>query len=172
VTWYKNAMVNRRRVLHLAAATAAAGVAAHSQGLRVRSAKERIVGLYRLARVVRRTAEGQETVTNANPTGRISYDSAGRVWVLLAPAGRKAAEDPRNITLEEYKAMNAGLMAYFGSYEVDEANQKLIIHIEAAANPALSGTTIERVYKLTDTTLTMTVPGNPATDNVFERMAD
>jgi Lipocalin-like domain len=162
-------MVNRRRVLHLAAATAAAGVAARSQG--VRSAKERIVGVYRLARVVRRTADGQETIANANPTGRLSYDSAGRVWVLLAPAGRKAAVDPRNITLEEYKAMNAGLMAYFGSYEVDEANQKLIIHIEAAANPALSGTTIERVYKLTDTTLTMTVPGNPATDNVFERLA-
>ena len=165
-------MVNRRRVLHLTAAATAAGLDARSQGLRVRSAKERIVGLYRLARVVRRTADGQETVTNANPTGRISYDSAGRVWVLLAPVGRKAAEDPRNITLEEYKAMNAGLMAYFGSYEVDEAKQKLIIHIEAAANPALSGTTIERVYKLTDTTLTMTVPGNPATDNVFERMAD
>ena len=165
-------MVNRRRVLHLTAAVTAAGLDAKSQGLRVRSAKERIVGLYRLARVVRRTADGQETVTNANPTGRISYDSAGRVWVLLAPAGRKAAEDPRNVTLEEYKAMNAGLMAYFGSYEVDEVKQKLIIRIEAAANPALSGTTIERVYKLTDTTLTMTVPGNPATDNVFERMAD
>ena len=165
-------MVNRRRVLHLTAAATAAGLDARSQGLRVRSAKERIVGLYRLARVVRRTADGQETITNSNPTGRISYDSAGRVWVLLAPAGRKAAEDPRNVTLEEYKAMNAGLMAYFGSYEVDEAKQKLIIHIEAAANPALSGTTIERVYKLTDTTLTMTVPGNPATDNVFERMAD
>jgi len=52
-------MVNRRRVLHLAAAMAAAGVALHSQGLRVRSAKERIVGVYRLARVVRRTADGQ-----------------------------------------------------------------------------------------------------------------
>jgi hypothetical protein len=165
-------MVNRRRILRLAATTAAAGTAARSQGLRVRNDKEKIVGIYRLARVVRRTADGQETVTNANPTGRISYDRAGRVWVLLAPAGRKAAEDPRNITLEEYKAMNAGLMAYFGSYEVDEANQKLVIHIEAAANPALSGTTIERVYKLTETTLTMTVPGNPATDNVFERLGD
>ena len=154
-------MVNRRRVLHLAAAMAAAGVAGKSQGLRVRSAKERIVGVYRLARVVRRTADG-----------RISYDSAGLVWVLLAPAGRKAAADPRNMTLEDYKAMNAGLMGYFGSYEVDEPNQKLIIHIEAAANPALNGTTIERAYKLTDTSLTMTVPGNTATDNVFERLAD
>ncbi len=165
-------MVNRRRLLQLLGTAAAAGVAVKSQGLRVRSVKERIVGVYRLARVVRRTADGQETVTNANPTGRISYDGAGRVWVLLAPAGRKAAADPRNVALEEYKAMNAGLMAYFGSYEVDEANQKLIIHIEAAANPARSGTTIERVYKLTDTTLTMTVPGNPATDNVFERLPD
>lgn len=161
-------MVNRRHALGFAAATAVAG----AQGLRVRTAKEKITGLYRLAKVVRRTADGQETVTNANPTGRISYDSKGRVWVLLAPAGRKAPQDPRNITLEEYKEMNAGLMAYFGSYEVDEANQKLIIHIEAAANPALSGTTIERAYKLTDTTLTMTVPGNPAIDNVFERIAD
>ena len=161
-------MVNRRLALGLAAATAVAG----AQGLRVRTAKERIAGVYRLAKVVRRTADGQETVTNANPTGRLSYDSAGRVWVLLAPAGRKAPQEPRNITLDEYKAMNAGLMAYFGSYEVDEANQKLIIHIEAAANPALTGTTIERAFKLTDTMLTMTVPGNPAIDNVFERLAD
>ncbi len=163
-------MVNRRRVLQMGAA-AAAGVAAKAQP-KVRTAKEQIVGLYRLARVVRRTADGQETVTNANPTGRISYDSAGRVWVLLAPAGRPAPQDQRNVTADEYKAMAAGLMAYFGSYQLDEANQKLIIHIEAAANPALTGTTIERVYKLTDTTLTMTVPGNPATDNVFERLPD
>ena len=83
-------MVNRRRVLRLAATTAAAGVVVNSQGLRVRSARERIVGLYRLARVLRRTADGQETVTNANPTGRISYDASGRVWVLLAPAGEDA----------------------------------------------------------------------------------
>jgi hypothetical protein len=169
-------MANRRQALRAITAGltlgAATGAAAKAQGLRTRTARERIVGLYRLAKVVRRTADGQETVTNANPTGRISYDNAGRVWVLLVPAGRKAAQDPRNVTLEEYKEMNAGLMAYFGTYQVDEANQKLVIHIEAAANPALSGTTIERAFKLTDTTLTMTVPGNPAIDNVFERMPD
>jgi hypothetical protein len=169
-------MANRRQALQAITGGLtmglAAGAAAQAQGLRTRTARDRIVGLYRLAKVVRRTADGQETVTNANPTGRISYDNAGRVWVLLAPAGRKAAQDPRNVTLEEYKEMNAGLMAYFGAYQVDEANQKLVIHIDAAANPALSGTTIERVFKLTDSTLTMTVPGNPATDNVFERLGD
>jgi hypothetical protein len=164
-------MMQRRlfRVLVAIGLVAMAAVAG-AQGLKVRPARDRIVGLYRLAKVVRRTADGQETVTNANPVGRISYDNAGRVWVLLAPAGRKAPQDPRNITLEEYKEMNAGLMAYFGTYQVDEANQKLIIKMEAAANPALTGTTIERAFKLTDTTLTMTVPGNPAIDNVFERM--
>ena len=162
-------MANRRQVLQAITIGLATRTAAHAQGI---TARERIVGVYRLAKVVRRTADGQEKVTNANPTGRISYDKAGRVWVLLAPAGRKAAQDARNVTLEEYKGMNAGLMAYFGTYEVDEANQKLVIHIEAAANPALSGTTIERNFKLTETTLTMTVPGATAIDNVFERLPD
>lgn len=41
----------------MAAATATVGVAAKSQALRVRSAKERMVGLYRLARVVRQTGK-------------------------------------------------------------------------------------------------------------------
>jgi hypothetical protein len=162
-------MANRRQVLQAITIGLATRTAAHAQGI---TARERIVGVYRLAKVVRRTADGQETVTNANPTGRISYDKAGRVWVLLAPAGRKAAQDARNVTLEEYKGMNAGLMAYFGTCEVDEANQKLVIHIEAAANPALSGTTMERNFKLTETTLTMTVPGATAIDNVFERLPD
>lgn len=165
-------MANRRQVLQAITVGLATRTAAHAQGVPARAARERIVGMYRLAKVVRRTADGQETVTNADPTGRISYDNAGRVWVLLAPAGRKAAQDPRNVTLEEYQGMNAGLMAYFGTYEVDEANRKLVIHIEAAANPALSGTTIERNFKLTDSTLTMTVPGATAIDNVFERLQD
>ena len=163
------------RVVRFAAAVVlctSTDAALWAQSSAERPARERIVGVYRLSKVVRRTADGQETVTNANPTGRISYDKAGRVWVLLAPATRKAPQDPRNITPEEYKAMNAGLMAYFGTYEVDEPNKKLVIHIDAAANPALSGTSIERAYKLTSTTLTMTVPGNPATDNVFERLPD
>jgi len=160
-------LVNRRGALAAAAATfivARASAAA--------PARERIVGLYRLAKVIRRTADGQETVVNANPTGRISYDKSGRVMILLAPADRKAAIDPRNVSPQEYQEMNRGLMAYYGTYQVDEANQKLIIKMEAAANPALTGTTIERAYILTDTTLTMIVPGNPATLNVFERIPD
>jgi hypothetical protein len=162
-------MVNRRQALRLVTAASTAAVASAQS---TRSARERIVGLYRLAKVVRRAANGEETVANANPTGRISYDKAGRVWVLIAPAGRKAPKDPRNVTLDEYKEMNAGVMGYFGTYEVDEAAKKLIIHIEAAANPIFNGTTIERAFTLTDTTLTMTVPGNPAIDNVFERLPE
>lgn len=165
-----NTSMNRRRAIGVAAAGAAAVTVARSQA--AMPARERIVGVYRLAKAIRRTADGQETVVNANPVGRISYDKSGRVWVLLAPANRKAPADPRHPTLEEYQEMNRGLMGYYGTYQVDEPNQKLIIHMEAAANPALTGTTIERGYILTDTTLTMIVPGNPSTLNVFERLPD
>ena len=118
----KTQTIHRRSALRLAAtgAAVAAGMKAAAP------AKERIVGVYRLARVVRRTADGQETVTNANPTGRISYDKSGRVMILLAPAERKAPKDPRNVTMEEYQDAARGLMAYYGTYQVDEANQKLI----------------------------------------------
>ena len=160
--------MERRRALAFAGAALVAASRLHAAP----AARERIVGTYRLAKVVRRTADGQETVTNANPTGRVSYEKSGRVWVLLAPAERQSAKDQRNMTLEDYQEMARGLMGYFGTYEVDEAKRKLIIHIEAGANPALTGTTIEREYVLTDTSLTMIVPGNPATLNVFERLPD
>ena len=164
----KDNYMKRRQAIGLVGSMAVAATTA----LAATPARERIVGLYKLAKVIRRTADGQETVTNANPTGRISYDKSGRVWILLAPPERKPAKDQRNMILEDYQEMARGLMGYFGTYEVDEAKKKLIIHLEAAANPALTGTTIEREYVLTDTTLTMIVPGNPATLNVFERLPD
>jgi len=72
-------MANRRQVLQAITVGLATQTASHAQSVPARTARERIVGVYRLSKVVRRTADGQETVTNANPTGRISYDTAGRV---------------------------------------------------------------------------------------------
>ena len=144
---------------------AAAAVGLQAQG----TASQRIPGYYKLAKSVRHGANGEVLSTNTNPVGCIYFDKAGRAFNLIAPAGRHAAKDARNPTLEELKEITTGVMAYFATYTVDEAAQKLTIHIEAAANPVFTGTDIVRAFRLVDNFLILTVPGDNPVDNWFER---
>ncbi len=151
----------------------AIGIAALTGSRVLASDRDQFVGVYKLSAQIRRAKDGTETSTgSANPVGRIAYDKSGRVFTMIAPPGRKPAKDPRNVTPEEYKEIETGLLAYFGTYEVDEAKHIVTIHIEAAANPALTGTTIVRPYEFSGNKLTMIVPGDPEARIVWERLPD
>ena len=62
--------------------------------------------------------DGSEIPVAVTQRGRISWDRAGHVWVLLYNQGRSAPANPAMPTVEEYREMNAGLMTYFGTDEV------------------------------------------------------
>jgi hypothetical protein len=136
------------------------------------AAREQFVGLWQLVRQFNLAKDGSEVPVAAQQRGRISWDRAGRVWVLLYNEGRRAPADPRMPTLEEYREMNSGLMTYFGSYEIDEAKQTVTHHLQAAASPALIGTDLVRRYEFSGNRLTLIFPGEAQRHIVFERLPD
>jgi len=136
------------------------------------SARDQFIGVWQLVKQFNVAKDGSETPVALQQRGRISWDRAGRVWVLLYNEGRSTPANPRMPTLEEYREMNSGLMTYFGSYRVDEAKQTVTHHLEAAASPALIGADLVRRYEFSGNRVTLIFPGEAQRHIVFERLPD
>ena len=87
---------------------------------------------------------------------------------MLHPPTRKPL--PPNPTIEDYREANRGLIAYYGTYDVDEATHRVVHHIEAASNPAWIGTDFMRWYELTPTRVTLRTSPTSTNPLVWERM--
>jgi len=153
-------------------ALAVLGWAGAAQLCAAPSAREQFIGVWQLVRQFNVGKDGGEISVALRQRGRISWDRAGRVWVLLYNEGRRAPADPRMPTLEEYREMYSGLMTYFGNYEIDEAKQTVTHHLLAAASPALIGTDLVRRYEFSGNRLTLIFPGEAQRHIVFERLSD
>jgi hypothetical protein len=177
--------MNRRRLLEILGLAAVSGVPAYAQGEaqapaqgrgaggrgrgRVdpgppitntpQSSRDKFAGMYKLV-IYRPHGD--------NPIGRIYYDRFGRMGAMLHSPNRKAL--PPNPTVEDYRAMSQGLVAYYGTYDVDEATHRVVHHIEAASNPAWIGTDFMRWYELTPARVTLRT--SPTSDNplVWDRL--
>ncbi len=125
------------------------------------SARERFAGTYKL---IVYAPHGM------NPGGRIQYDRAGHMSAMLFPPGRKAP--PQSPALEDYRDMQRGLVAYYGTYDVDESTKRVIHHVEAASNPAWAGTDFVRWYELSSNRLTLRVSQNSTSPLIWERLPD
>lgn len=146
-----------------AAALSLAALAAQTgaQTSSARSVQESFVGLYTLAEYA---GHGER------PTGRISYDGAGRMWAMLLPPGREPVSDTS--TPEEYRAAMTGLVAYYGTYEIDEGGGRVIHHVEAASNPAWIGAEFVRWYRLDDRDLTLSLNAEFSNTLLWQRLPD
>lgn len=134
-------------------------VAVGASSAAAQPAAEQIVGVFRLAIY---SQHGDE------PTGRISYDAAGRMWAMIFPPGR--APVTQQSTPEEVRATMRGVIAYYGTYTVDEATGRVIHHVEAASNPAWIGDDFVRWYRFQDGNLWISL--NEKFDNplLWERL--
>jgi ketosteroid isomerase-like protein len=85
-----------------------------------------------------------------NPLGSIMFDRGGRFMLLIArPELPKFAAGKRDAgTPEENKAVLAGLLAFFGTYSVSEADQALILRPEAGTFPNWNGADQKRFFTL------------------------
>lgn len=135
-------------------------------------ARDQFIGVWQLVQQFNLDKDGKEIPVAERQRGHISWDRAGRVWVLLYNQGRSAPADPRMPTLEEYREMNSGLMTYFGHYEIDEAKQTVTHHLEAAASPGLIGADLVRHYEFSGNRVTLIFPGEARRHIVFERLSD
>ena len=159
--------MRRREALGIMGIAAAAGMEAAP------SVRDRFVGVYKLIKYTRKSQSGEVVdVYGPNPVGRISYDRAGRMFALLMRPDRKPAKDPRAVTLEEYREMQSGFVAYCGNFDVDEGAKIVVHHVQAASNPAWVGTDFKRIYEFSGNRLTLKIAGAADATLVWEREVD
>lgn len=89
--------------------------------------------------------------------GILILDAGGRfVWNLIKPDLPKFASNNRQTgTDAENRAVVQGSLAYFGTYEVDEAGKALLMRIEASSFPNFAGAQQRREIKLENDELTV-----------------
>lgn len=148
-------------VFAVAALAVAALVAGSVEPARAQSVQEQLVGVYTLARFA---GHGDE------PTGRISYDAAGRMWAMVLPPGRSPVSN--DSTAEEVRDAMRGVITYYGTYTIDESTGRVTHHLEAASNPAWIGADFVRWFRFEGRDLVISL--NPEFENtlLWERLPD
>jgi hypothetical protein len=89
---------------------------------------------------------------------------------MLFPPGRRPL--PQNPTIEDYRAVQRGLIAYYATYDVDESTTRVIHHIIAASNPAWVGSDFIRWYELSGDRLTLRTSPASTSPLIWERLTD
>ena len=123
------------------------------------SARAKFAGIYRLVAYA---------PYGSDPAGRIYYDRAGGMGAMLFPPGRRPL--PQNPTIEDYRAVQRGVIAYYATYDVDESTKRVIHHVVAASNPVWVGSDFIRWYELSGDRLTLRTSPTSNSPLVWERL--
>jgi len=101
--------------------------------------------------------------------GLLIYGPRGRMSVQIMRANRPAfvSGDLRSGTPEEARAAFEGYVAYFGSYDVDEAAGTVTHHMRGSLFPNWVGQDLVRFYEVAGNRLTLRTPPMPAAGKSF-----
>lgn len=105
----------------------------------VSAIRNRFVGVYSL---VEYAPHGDR------PSGRIQYDDGGHMLAMLFPPDREPLGDAA--TAEDYRAAMRGVVAYYGTYDIDVDAGTVTHHVEGASNPSWIGDDFVRWYRFED----------------------
>jgi hypothetical protein len=144
--------MNRCRIIGMYAMAAfgmslLAGSAAGQQ----KSLAEQLLGTWTLV-------SHESTWYGVNPKGVAFFDAGGRfiITVMRSDRAKYAISHPAQGTAEENKATAQGIMTYFGTYSVSEADRTIAIHIEASSFPNWNGADQTRIFAIAGDQLTLT----------------
>jgi Lipocalin-like domain len=163
--------MNRRQII--VGAIALSGVASAQTG-----ARSRLIGVWKLRSCLRTFKDGHtEHPFGEQPVGRIEYDKAGRMSALLMRPGRHSTLPPGmeldKAPNEELRDAVTGFVAYFGTYEIEEATQKVVHHVEASLSPSWVGTDLKRSFRFDAGRLILIRPAPDTSDElIWERESD
>lgn len=119
-------------------------------GLTEKATGANLVGTWKLVSETAHQGDKTTQPLGPNPVGMMMFDSGGRFMMLIARPGlpKFAAGKRDSGTPEENKAVLAGLLAFFGTYSVNETDQVLILHPEASTFPNWNDADQKRFLKL------------------------
>ena len=105
-------------------------------------ASDRFAGTWRLLECYGKWSDGRISYPYGDkPEGQLIYDGHGNFSGQIAGSGRPAFETGNLLkgTPEEIKTAFEGYIAYYGTYEVDEAKGQVTHHVQSALFPIWIG---------------------------------
>jgi hypothetical protein len=108
------------------------------------------IGAWRLISFEERYPDGSSAYPyGSDPVGILMYDASGRMSVQIMRRDRpNLSGDPQHASPDEIKSAVEGFTAFFGSYEIDEARQVVIHHVEGHLLPNSVGKNLERRFEV------------------------
>lgn len=128
------------------------------------SAKDQFVGTWRLVsiRYVRPDGVAIEPF-GPNAEGMLIFDGARFATQVMAADLPKFVSNNRMVgTPQEYEAISHGVVAYFGTYTVGDANRVVTLHIERSSFPNWVGTDQQRKFEFSGDELRYTAASSTA----------
>jgi len=125
-------------------------------GQSAKSDKERFVGTWTLVSLTSGKGADQTLPYGPNPIGTMVADANGRfsITVVRSDLPKFASNNRMTGTTEENKAIVQGVIAYFGTYSIDEATHVLTVNVEGSTFPNFTGGTQTRILSFGDDTVT------------------
>jgi hypothetical protein len=110
---------------------------------------EKFIGAWRLVAFEEEGPDGELVYPyGKDATGLLIYDPSGRMSVQIMRRDREPLSTPdwQALPAEEIKTAIEGFTAFFGSYEVDEANGVVIHRVEGHVLPESVGKVLRREF--------------------------
>jgi hypothetical protein len=115
----------------------------------------RFIGTWKLISVEDREASGETSLPyGPDPAGLLIYDGGGRMAVQIMRRGRTSG-NPDMEAGEALRSAVAGFTAFFGTYEINEAEGTVIHNVEGHLLPASVGKRLTRRYEFSGNRLTL-----------------
>ncbi len=137
-------------VAALAAFSLAAFAARAAENQKAGALAKQIVGAWTLTSLVLDQDGKKSEPYGPGAKGTVMFTSSGRTAVVITRADlpKFASNNRTTGTPEENKATVAGSIAYFGTYDVDEAGKVLTTHVEGSTFPNWLGTDQKRTLEV------------------------
>ncbi len=112
------------------------------------TARKAVAGTWELVEHKTTMASGEVRRNfGASPRGLFIFHEDGHTSVQIVDAARPTTRLAK-ASDEEVRAMSRSYLAYFGSFDVDPATRKIVVHTIADLNPVNSGSEQVRFYEL------------------------
>lgn len=111
--------------------------------------KKQLVGYweYVTAESVAKDGKKLPIVEGANPKGQMIFSDRRFTQIIIAEYPKLASSDRLQTTPEENKAVARAVLAYYGTYSLNEADGTLTLNIERSSFSNQNGGTFKRIVK-------------------------
>lgn len=130
-----------------------------------KSVKEQLVGVWTLVSFDSFDGSGAKipNMEGSNLKGQSVFADNGRMSVqMISEFPKLASNDQLKTTTAEEKAVAHGILSYFGSYTVNEADKTVSLNIERSSFPNQVASSVKRVATFTGDELKLDNPGRLA----------